>query len=242
MPTDIKEIRQRIYESVGDEQEFYPRRKRRKKHSCLKFLIGLIFVLITILAIVFATIKFALGPAMKAVNGLPGDFPKDLTVYQANEAQIKIQTEESKEKIIKLIKTMPNWLAAPILNWLSENLQSKVVEDFGGKLNIPQNFTAEDLKKILESTDLKKIQAVSLSWENLNKTKEELAAYYKQKLAEADFQFKENLADYQIDLGFWKDGVFGTISLSDKNGSTSTDAEMKVNYLNDNSQSMFDSQ
>ncbi|MEK7653495.1 MAG: hypothetical protein AAB358_03380 [Patescibacteria group bacterium] len=229
----LEEVQRRIYEEAESGQELgFHRRRKRKKHSCLKTLIGLIFVFIVLIIIVAAAVRFAVGPAIKTISGLPGDFPKELSIYQPDQAQIKIQTDESKKKIIDLVKAAPDWLSAPVLNWLSEAMKNEAYQNFGSQLNIPQNLTAADLKKTLASTDVEKIQAVSLSWDNLNQTKEQLAAYYKKKLAEADFQFNENLADYQINLGFWKDGIFGTISLSDKKGSTSTAAEIKVNYLN----------
>ena len=78
-----------------------------------------------------------------------------------------------------------------------------------------------------------------MSWNSVDKTKEELAAYYKQKLAASNFEFKENLGDYQINLGFWKDDIFGLMSFSDKKDAIdggvkyNSDVNITVNYLNE---------
>ncbi|MEK7072732.1 MAG: hypothetical protein AAB969_04125, partial [Patescibacteria group bacterium] len=59
------------------------------------------------------------------------------------------------------------------------------------------------------------------------------------KLQESNFQFKENLSDYQINLGFWKDDVFGIMSFSDKKKDIdggvkyNSDVNITVNYLNE---------
>ena len=95
------------------------------------------------------------------------------------------------------------------------------------------------MKKAIKATNLEKIQTVNIAWEKIDKTKEEIAAYYKEKLAAADFQFKENLSDYQINLGFWKNDIFGIISFIDKKEDIeggvkyNTQVDMTVNYLND---------
>ncbi|MFA5047660.1 MAG: hypothetical protein WC516_01320 [Patescibacteria group bacterium] len=205
---------------------------RGHNHSCLKVFGCLIIVLAIIIFIVFLTIKLFIGPVINSVSTLPSDFPQEVAVYQLDQAKIKIQTPEAKEKILKLIESTPNWLLTPFLNYLSTNIKTQLADTFNNNVRVPQNFTVDELKKTLESPQLKQAQTVSLSWQNINKSKEELADYYKKQLGANNFQVTENLSDYQIDLGFWKDNIFGIISLDDsfqKDGQSTMD--MTVNYL-----------
>lgn len=165
------------------------------------------------------------------MDGLPGDFPQEFSFYQLDQAQISIQTPKAKQKIVELIKIMPDWLANPILNYFSSDLQNKLSQTFGDKAGIANNLTADDLKKAFQSLNPEQVKTVSLSWKELDKTKEGLAAYYQQKLKEANFEFKENIGDYEINLGFWKDGIFGEMIFSGGNGGDKSNAEIMVNYL-----------
>ncbi len=204
----------------------------RKSHGCLKFFGCLILILAIIFLIGCVTVKFVIGPVVQKVNELPADFPKEFALYQAEQAKIKLQTPASKQKILRVIDSLPDWALTPFLNYLSTDLKTQLAEIFGDKVNIPENFTVQELRQTLEAIDPSKTETVSLSWDNIDKSKEDLAAYYKNKLADQGFEFKENLEDYQINLGFWKEKVFGTISLSDsfkQDGRAAVD--MTINYL-----------
>ncbi|MEK7167902.1 MAG: hypothetical protein AAB791_02775, partial [Patescibacteria group bacterium] len=156
-------------------------------------------------------------------------FPKELAIYQLDQAEIKVQTDEGKKKILTLVDALPDWLVNPLLDYLSNDLKTKLGQTFNDS-QIPKNFTAEDLKKSLENINPEEIKTVSLSWDSVGQTKEQIAAYYQDKLKGADFQIKENLADYQINLGFAKEDVFGLVSFKDA-GSASSQVEMIINYL-----------
>ena len=200
--------------------------------SCLKIFGCLIIVLAIIFFMVFLTIKMFIGPVIHTVDSLPADFPQEVAIYQLDQAKIKIQTPEAKEKILKIIESTPNWLLTPFLNYLSTNVKTQLADNFNNQIHVPQDLSVDELKKSLQSNNLKQAQTVSLSWKDINKSKEELASYYKKQLGENNFQVKENLSDYQIDLGFWKNDVFGVISLEDsfqKDGQSVMD--MTVNYL-----------
>lgn len=215
------------------------RRKRKKKNNLVKILIAVILTLLVVGVIGYLTLKFFIGPIVKTVDGLPGDFPDGLSLYQVDKAQINLENQAGKEKMIAGLKSMPDWVLTLFLNSLSNDLKKKLADNFGDDININKNFSVDDLKTALREVDLNKTNTVNLSWNGLDKTKEELAAYYKEKLQESNFQFKESLGDYQINLGFWKDDVFGIMSFSDKKEDIeggvqyNSNVDMTVNYLNE---------
>lgn len=214
------------------------RRRPRQKKSWPKIIIAILLALLIILLIGYFSLKFFIGPIVKTVDGLPSDFPTALTFYQADQAQINLASPIGQAKMIAGLQAMPDWILDIFFNFLSDDLKNKLADNFGENINIDKNFSADDLKEALDNIDLDKTQTVNLSWKNLDKTKEEMAAYYKQKLQAANFDFKENLNDYQINLGFWQNDIFGLMSFSDKKEKIEggvkygSQADITVNYLN----------
>lgn len=220
----------------SDKMEFgFKKDNPKKKTSLIRSFFGCLFSLVLMIIVIFGVIWvlliFVTGPITQKVSSLPDDFPNQLLLDQINTAQIKLETPEAKEKIIGFINSLPDWLLTPVLNYLSENVRNKLSANFGDQLKVPSQVTAEDLKNILRSTTTAQTQTVTISWDELNKNKEELSAFFKEILRKENFQVQENLQDYQIDLGFWKEGIFGSLSLQDLIAGTSSQAEMKVNYI-----------
>src|SRR3989344_1317175 len=214
------------------------RRPRKKRHKFLKILIALIVTFLIVGLIGYLTLRFVVGPVVKTVDALPGDFPADLTLYDPASAKITLNTPASRQKLISGLKAMPDWVLTLFLNFLSDGLKEKLADNFGDNINIPKDFSVDDLKEAIKILDLEKTQTVNVSWDKIDRTKEEIAAYYKQKLAAANFEFKENLSDYQIDLGFWKNDILGVISFTDKKEDIAggvkynSRVDLTVNYLN----------
>ena len=205
---------------------------RHRLSKLVKFVLSLSLTFFIILILIGVSVKFAIGPIMKNIDRLPGDFPEELAFYQLDRAQIKIQDENSREKIIKVIQKLPNWAIEPLLQKISPDLQKEFQQTFGNKA-AAGSLDAQELKNFLSDSKLQGVKNISLSWINLGKTKEELTAYYKDALKNSGFEFEENLADYEINLGFWKDGVFGNMSLRDsKEGLYKSDVDVTVNYFN----------
>ncbi|HLD28237.1 MAG TPA: hypothetical protein VJB67_01340 [Patescibacteria group bacterium] len=240
MRVDIDEVKKRI-DRLDRPASFkntpISRRRGRRQQSggIFKFFGCLIITVIIILTIVYATLRFAVSPIVKKIDNLPETFPQELTLYQPENAEIELQNPKSQQIILSLIKVLPDWAIEPALKYLSDDLKSQISQNFGDNISIAKDFSVDDLKSALKLVDLSGAKSINLSWVGLDKTKEELASFYKQKLSLSEFQFKENLADYKIDLGFWKDDVFGTISLTDaKGGVGESDVNMTVNYFNQN--------
>lgn len=230
MKIDFNETKKMSSGPIGNWQS-YPIEHSRS-YRFLKFLSGLSVAILIGLLIGYLTIRFFVGPVIRAVDNLPEDFPEELMLYKGDEAKIYLDNNASRKKILNLISILPSWLTDPILKRLTNDLQLKLAQNFGGQINIPDNFDFNDLKRVLGSVDLENIGTVSLSWDKLDKTKEELLTFYKQKLSEGNFEFKEDLSDYEINLGFWKNNIFGTIALKDKEREAGeSEARVMVNYL-----------
>lgn len=219
-------------DGIEELPRIYKKRKKKKSHTILKFFGCSVLAILTIIIITFVLLKFIVGPVVRAVDELPNDFPKELAFYKIEEAKIQLQTPESREKIVEMMGAMPDWMLNPIIDRLSFNINSQVAQTFDNSVRVPEGLDAEKLKEIFSKTDLKDTQTVSLSWDNLDMEKEEGLSFYKAKLAENGFEFKENLEDYEINLGFWKDNIFGNILFrDDESDSEQSQIDMTVNYL-----------
>jgi len=198
-----------------DTEEDPPRRRyRHRRHSCRKSCGCLLLAVAVVILIAFLTVKYIVGPVVEKVDALPADFPRGFAIYQLSQAEIKVQTPAGKERVLKIIDALPDWALAPLLNYLSVDWQTQFNNTYNG-LALKDNFTVGNLKSALSDFNLKDNKTVSLSWDNLDKTKEELADYYQQKLQTENFKVQKSLQDYEINLSFWQTGIDGVIYLTD---------------------------
>ncbi|MEI6288459.1 MAG: hypothetical protein WCP18_02680 [bacterium] len=201
--------------------------------GCRRFLVAVFLAFTVIIVAVYVLIKLAIGPVIQIVDAVPADFPQELSWLDFNKATISVQPEQAREKILNILKLVPD----QALGWLANSsaFRSKILASFQDKIQLPADFSVADLKKTLASTDLSQVKTVSLSWDSMQGAKESIESLYKQELAKNGFQYKENLGDYNIDLSFWKDDVFGFAVFNDINQiTTSSQIKMVVNYLKDN--------
>lgn len=225
-------IEQKDYSKIDYPQLYRKEIKGKRPLTRLaRFFLSLAFTLLLIILISGISIKLVIGPIMQRADALPGDFPAELSFYQLDQAEISVQNQQSRQKIIKLIEKMPNWLIQPVAEKISPMIEKQLQQTFGDQLDeVAPN--APDIKKFLSDNKLNKLKSISLSWINLEKSKEELTGYYKEKLDAAGFKLEENIDDYEISLGFWKDDIFGNIKLQDdQNSLYKSDVNMTVNYF-----------
>lgn len=198
------------------------------RHSCLQ-LMGC-FVLM--LAVIFAAVGYLVigvaGPIVKKVDELPKDFPQSLVLYQVDNAKIKVQEATAKTKAIQLIRALPAWALNPFVNYLSPEMKTQILANSQNLDTATSTLQLNDLEKALDTGT----KTVSLSWDNINKTKEELVDYYKKQLKASGFEVKENVSDYEIDLRFLRGGVTGAMTVADSfTNNNSSLLKMTVNYL-----------
>lgn len=187
-----------------------------------------------IIVIIFITIRSVVGPAITKLDGVPDNFPKDIALYQPDQAKVKLQNQVGREKTLDLLKKAPDWALPYLWKFLSENNKKQLLGVLGQAPDLAAQFSIDDFKTLLDAstTDATLYDTVSLSWNNLDKGKQDLLNYYKEILSDNDFQFEEKISDYKINLDFWKEGVFGTASLQDEKFQPhETKMDMIVNYL-----------
>lgn len=207
----------------------YQRQPRYSNHSCLKFFGCLIVMIVGVLACaVFLTI-YVTGPIVRTVKEIPTNFPKDLPIYQPNQAQVQVSPPESQTKIQQLSSALPGWILQILANYLYTDLKTQIMARNKSPENLPAEPTISDLPPQVDKNG----QTVTLSWANINKTKEELYNYYKEKLEQKGFTVKELIQNNEIDLSFFKNNISGAMSIMDsfaKDGNSAV--KMTVDYLN----------
>jgi len=226
---DNKQSRGHKYKDSDPEEQETEHRKYRKRrrsgHSCLNFFGCLSLMLIIVFAIISCLVIFVAGPIVTKVDDLPKDFPKKIAIYQIDQAKIKIQSPEGKEKALNLIGALPEWALNPFAGYLSTEIKTQIMATGADNLNF------SGLEQALADNS----QTVSLSWDDINKTKEDLADYYKTQLKSNGFEIKEDISDYEINLRFIKEGTTGAIAITDSflkdNNSL---MKFTINYLTGN--------
>ncbi|MFA5124216.1 MAG: hypothetical protein WC473_00095 [Patescibacteria group bacterium] len=228
----LAEAESRGIEIEPEEPRHYRSHRPSGHHSCLEFFSCFFLMIATVLACAIFLTVYISGPIIKTVEELPDDFPKDLVIYQLNQASIKVLSPESKEKIEQLSAALPDWAIQMIADRLYPDLKTQIIAQNRTPENIPDNPTVKDVKTT-DGNVKKEIKTVSLSWDNINKTKEDLYEYYKKQLETKGFTVNGLVQSTEIDLSFFKNGIDGAMSLSD---SFSTDGssiiKMTVDYLN----------
>lgn len=211
-----------------------PISKQKGEGNCLKLFGCFCLMLLTILVCTICLIFFFIGPMVKRIDELPKDFTKQIVLYQLDKAKIKIQTPADKDKVRQLIRALPTWALSPFLGYLSTEIKTQILAD-NKEAIATENLTATDLEKTLNQQDSQNNKTISLSWDNLNKTKEDLFEYYKNQLLSNGFSMTENISDSEIKLVFLKEGITGAMSIMDsfsKDGNSLI--KMTVNYMNGN--------
>lgn len=223
---------QPVEEPAGRRQKAERHPKRPRRHSCLRLIIGVFLMLAVIVGSVACLIVFAAGPLVQAVDAVPADFPKELALYELDQAKIRIQSAESKKLLARLINGLPEWSLEPFLGYLTTDLKTQIAAALNNPDLASENLTVSDLQEAL-SNDPELTQTVNLKWSNLAKSKDDLFDYYKTQLIVSGFTVKENLTDYGIDLSFFKPGIEGAMSITDSFMEDNNSViEMTVNYLN----------
>jgi|GEM_PF-1707005 len=207
--------------------------KRRKSHGLRNFLIALILMLTIIASAVAYLIFFVAGPLVKAVDSLPADFPKDIAIYQLDQAKIKVQSADAKNELIKLASSLPDWSLEPFIRYILVDSRTQILAGIKDPGILPKNITVNGLADQLKTEAAAlNTKTVGLEWQNLPKTKEEIFEYYKDQLEAKGFTVKEKIVDYEIDFSFFKPGIDGAMTIADsfmkENASL---VNMTVNYL-----------
>ena len=119
--------------------DYTPRRRRRKKkRSFIKIMAALLVAILVVTIIGYLTLKFFIGPIIKTVDGLPNDFPTGIDFYQTDQAQINLENQAGKEKMISGLIAMPDWVLNLFLNFLSDDLKKQLADNFGIILIFPK--------------------------------------------------------------------------------------------------------
>lgn len=190
--------------------------KRRKSHGVRNFFIAVILMLTIIAVAVAYLIFFVAGPLVRAVDSLPADFPKDIAIYQLDQAKIKVQSADAKNQLIKLAGSLPDWSLEPFIRYILIDSRSQIIAGIHDPKNIPENITIDGLADQLNSdAETPKTKTVGLEWQNLPKTKEEIFDYYKNQLESKGFTVKKKIIDYEIDFSFFKPGIDGAMTIAD---------------------------
>lgn len=221
---ESKGRRRKHREEDAEEGEARPRKK-----SCGALIAFAIILLLIIAGAVYYLIYSVVGPALNYAEALPKDFPAALNLYKPDAAKISIDSPETKQQLSDLISNVPDWVLAPFASFISPDLKTQVAAALPALSLATGNVGLGDLGKVMSLTSSS--TGVTLKWDEINKTKEDLAAYYERELKASGFQVVSTALGSEIDLKFIKDGIAGAITIADsfmKNGASVMN--MTVNY------------
>ena len=219
------EKRRRKYRDYDDGEEYV--RPRKKSCGALLAFAALLFLIIA--GTVYYLIISVAAPVMKYADGLPKDFPASLALYQLDKAKITVDSPEAKQQLSQLISSVPEWALAPFASLISPDMQTQVAAAWPALSTAAGNLSLGDLGAALDANASS--TGVTLQWDEINKTKEDLAAYYDRTLKDSGFQVAQTALGSEIDMKFIKDGISGAITFIDsfmKDGACVMN--MTVNY------------
>jgi len=211
-------------------------KKQRRPHFLTRSFFSCFLMAAIVIACVAALIFFIAGPFVEAVDSAPQGLPKDLAIYELERAKITVQSPENKERLTRLLNSLPSWSLGPFLSYLTADLKTQLAANLQNPDLQPKNISLTGLGQSLDGK-AGQTETVGLKWDNIAKTKEELFDYYKKQLQFEGFDIKEKITDYEIDLSFFKPGVSGAMSIANSfvidNNSV---LKMTINYFNQNQQ------
>lgn len=230
-PAQPKKKRSRRQDRQPDDELDATRPARRP--SCLALSVVAMVMILMILGAVWFLIAAVAQPIMDYAEKLPADFPAQLSFYQLDQAKISVETPETKQRLAELVSNMPEWLLTPFANLLAPDLKTQITAALSN-VSSSAAFTAapanlNELSKALAVSASS--TSVTLQWDEINKAKEDLAAYYERELKASGFEVVKSALGSEIDLRFLKDGIAGAMTVADsflKDGASVMN--MTVNY------------
>lgn len=209
--------------------------KLHKSHGFRRFILALLFMLIIVASAVAYLVFFVAGPLINAVESLPADFPKDIAIYQLDQAKIQVQSATARAKFIQLVNSLPDWSLAPLINYITTDAKTQILAGIKDPNALPENININELTKQLQDRSQSlatKTETVGLEWKNLPKTKDEVFDYYQKQLESKGYTVEKKITDYEIDLSFFKPGIDGAMTIADSfMKDNSSIVKMTVNYF-----------
>lgn len=196
-----------------------PKNKSRVNHGPQKnlgggFAIRIIVYAVTILAsfilLGMVSVIFMVGPVVSKEKALPEALPTDIPLYLPQQASIKTQNQDQRQKLIHTIESLPNWFITPFLSRFSVDLKGQIL--LGNEKEAV--YDAVSLKKSLEASLENKL-VISLRWRGLGKNRKDLEDYYIKKLQTSGFSIKTEDRKQETMIIFEKDKVKGIFLITD---------------------------
>jgi hypothetical protein len=184
--------------------------QRHKKHPTIKIFLSVSLIIIFSLFCGMIAVILFVGPVIQKESALPSDFPSSLTIYQADQATIKSQDADKRQKLLQTLNSLPNWFLTPFLAKFSTDLKTQILIH-GQPV---EKYDSLALKIALDLvTD--KAKTVSLKWKNISKTKEDLSEYYLDKFQKSGYLIKKTETSTGIITLFQKESTKGILYLTD---------------------------
>ena len=192
-----------------------------KALGCLSMFLG-VMILCGMVAVVFWS-----EPMVKKEPAFPNDFPSDINVYLPNQAIIKTQNQEQRERFLRMSNSLPNWFLTPFLGKISTDYKTQILLD---SKSTPK-FDAIAMKRSIDGLE-PGVKTISLVWPKVPKTRNDLSRYYQEKLKASGYGIDLSESGSSTSLLFFKDNNRGIIRISDSfSSSGSAKVVMTLIYL-----------
>lgn len=176
----------------------------------IKLVIYAIIILFSFILLGMFLSMLVVGSIVNKEQGLPKDFPISIPLYLPQQASIKTQNQIQRQKLNRIIESLPNWFITPFLSRLSIDLKSQVLLENKDETI----YNATSLKKSIEASLENKL-IISLKWKGLNKKREVLADYYIKKLQTSEFSIKTQNRQQETIIIFEKSKIKGIFLIAD---------------------------
>ena len=219
-----KRRRRQDYEQDDGQQTQY----RPRRSSCAHLIVLAFAMLACVFGSVYYLVSRVAAPVMNYADSLPKDFPA-IKLYQPDRAKVSIDTPQAKAQIAELINSVPSWALAPFASKLSSDIKTQVAAALPSGQAGMSEADLNQLKSALASAA--STTGVTFKWDEINKSKEDLAQYYERELKSSGYEVARNALGGEIDLRFIKEGISGAMTIADsflKDGASVMN--MTVNY------------
>ncbi len=188
-----------------------------KRKSCLhrSCVSGLGFITFFIIILIIG-VRVIIGPGARDLNGLPGNFPESIVLYdQDNIQKVRFVSGKSKQRGFEVAALIPKIIMAPIFATLNpERDLKKSIES--GHVVYRKDVQWSDFASLIATPITKDMDTVAIEWSNLGADMTFIEDFYTNELRKAGFSYElqPSKADSSL-VTFHKGDISGSLYLED---------------------------
>jgi hypothetical protein len=208
-----------------------PLEELKKSHSCARRScttgFGCIFIFLVVSLILF---RFVFIPKIKELKRVPENFPKNITIYDADSVyRITQISGKEQNKTLETLAYLPKLILSPLIVIADQYHQQEINENLDGRdkinnLRSRKSISWDDFAKIVNKPVTGRGDLVQVEWLNLPASSYFISKYYQNEFTKSNYNIWDIVNEKNISkFKFGQANINGTLYIQDDANKPGTD-------------------